>query len=45
MGEPGFYESTNSQSVLKQFGDVKTQLESAMEEWETAQEKLEEFNR
>lgn len=41
MGETGFYQSTDSQKVLDDFGDTKRQLETAMEEWESATEKLE----
>ena len=43
MGEPGFYETGESEKVLKQFSEAKKQLESAMEEWESAHEKLENF--
>ena len=44
MTDPGFYEDNNSQKVLKQFNDTKLELETAMEEWEIAHEKLEKIN-
>ena len=44
MAAPGFYESTESENKLKQFSDAKKELENAIEEWESAHEKLEAFN-
>ncbi len=43
MGQPDFYESADSQSVIDKYEQTKANLSSAMEEWETLQESLEQF--
>lgn len=44
MGMPGFYQKPEAPAILSRFNDTKLQLETAMEEWEIAHGKLEEFN-
>ena len=44
MANPGFYVSETSEAVIQKFNETKKDLESAMEEWETAHNKLENFN-
>ena len=44
MAEPGFYESSASESKLQQFSETKNELEKAIEAWESAHEKLDSFS-
>lgn len=44
MGEPGFYESADAQKVLDAYKKNQKDLESVMEAWEVAQEKLDELS-
>ena len=43
MGAEGFYESTDSQKIIDKYNQTKKDLETAMEDWEMATLKLEEF--
>ncbi|MCB0643915.1 MAG: ABC-F family ATP-binding cassette domain-containing protein, partial [Phaeodactylibacter sp.] len=42
MGEPGFYEQPDADKILAGYERKKTELETAMEEWEAAQLELDE---
>lgn len=44
MGAPGFYESADAQSTLDAYNKCQKDLESTMETWESAQEKLDELS-
>ncbi len=44
MADPKFYEHPNHRQLLKQYQQLKEQLDQAMEAWEEAQTKLEDFD-
>ena len=43
MADPSFYEQPDSEEKMKAYGELKQQLEQAMEEWEEAQMEFEEY--
>jgi ATP-binding cassette subfamily F protein 3 len=43
MADPSFYENPDSQKQMEQYGQKKKDLEQAMEDWEAAQEILDEY--
>ena len=43
MADPSFYENPDSQKQMEQYGQKKKDLEQAMEDWEAAQEVLDEY--
>ncbi len=45
MANPAFYGSPDEDAIMEDYEDSKKQLERVMENWETAQAKLEEFDR
>jgi len=43
MTDPGFYEQANADAQLKQYGQLKADLEAVMQEWEAAQLELDQY--
>lgn len=43
MTDPGFYEQADADAQLKQYGQLKADLEAVMEEWEAAQLELDQY--
>ena len=43
MGEPSFYERTESTAVMADYQQAKKDLDTAMEEWESLTVELEEY--
>lgn len=43
MADPAFYEQSDSEEKMKTYGELKQELEKAMEQWEEAQLELEQY--
>ncbi|MEM6379914.1 MAG: ATP-binding cassette domain-containing protein, partial [Bacteroidota bacterium] len=43
MADPEFYQSPNAEAQMKKYGQLKQDLEAAMEEWELAQTEIDKY--